>query len=275
MSSIGGGWKLKPKGFEIIDDISEEDAREFFGLEYPELSYSYDFESYYPQTSFSWSSESVTLSSGETSTRFTVHSYVVLTAVMENLERIHVDGRNAPYEGSFRGHYLEEGSFDAVTYVIEEIDYDTGEVLSKREIDTHPDIVHDVDAWEKEHLAEKTLVNDKSRMEELLEASPRFYDLCTPSLKEDEQLALKAVKGSGYNYEHLIDRFKERRDFRLLAAETASLRILPEEVMGDHDFLLEACKKNRDRLYDIDDKGMRKRIEEELGQDPDEDDLPW
>ena len=69
--------------------------------------------------------------------------------------------------------------------------------MFQQEIDTIPNIVHDVDSWEKENLKEAIIITDKNQMIELLDLNSSFYELASETLKEDEELALKAVEGDG------------------------------------------------------------------------------
>ena len=130
-----------------------------------------------------------------------------------------------------------------------------------------PNVVHDVAAWEKYNLKQPAIVTEKKQMIELMEIKPRVYELADPSLKEDEELAKKAIEGSEFNYEVLAERFKARRDFQLAAVAyyPFMLRVLPKEVLKDYAFLLEACKRNKSILSeDIIDDDIKNRIKKEL-----------
>lgn len=89
------------------------------------------------------------------------------------------------------------------------------------------------------------------------------------SLKEDEELAYKAVEMCGSNYEHVLDKYKQRRDFQLMAVinNPNMLHHLSEERLEDYDFLLEACKKEKYCLSYIENEELKNKIEKELELD--------
>ena len=263
MASFCDGIKLKVTGF----DKTEEEINEQ-GFSRPDIVYKKNFEEYYPKTAFSWVDEDLELKHDETTTKITISMYSVVTAIMGNLEKILVDGRWAPYEERFKGHYLED-CFGTKSYAIEEIDNETGKVLYKKEIDTTPNIVHDVHKYEEEHSDEFKPVADKNTLLELIELNPRFYDFADESLKEDEELAYKAVEMYGSNYKHILDKYKQRRDIQLMAVIKcpSMLYCLPKERLEDYDFLLEACKCEKNCLYYIDNIDLKNKIEKELEPD--------
>lgn len=260
MSSWGDCVELKVTGF----DKSGEESR----IKLPNLSYKEAFEEYYPQLDFTWSEWSVKNEERNTTTIFCKCHYTGIPTLMNNLERILVDGRNAPYEDCFHGHYLKENRTSVISYEIKEIDNATGKVLFHQVIDTIPNLVHDVNSWEKENLKEAKIITDKKQMIELLELNPRFYELASETLKEDEELAFMATEGNAWNYEKLNERFKNSKRFQLAAVTKNSslLHSLPKEVQDDYSFLLDACKKNPYILqYQIRDKALKDRIEKDLG----------
>ena len=263
MSSWGDCVELKVTGFEK----PEEGSR----IKLPNLSYKEAFEEYHPQNDFSWFEWSIKNEERNSTTVFSKSYYTLIPALMNNLEKILVDGRKAPYERCFHGHYLSEQSIEAVSYKIEEIDNATGKVLFQQEIDTIPNIVHDVDSWEKENLKEAIIITDKNQMIELLDLNSSFYELASETLKEDEELALKAVEGDGWNYDSLIEKFKNSKKFQLAAVteNSALLHSLPKEVLNDYSFILEACKKNYHCLMykELWGEEIQRRIEKDLGLD--------
>ena len=263
MSSWGDILELKVTGFDKTEQEIER-----LGFKKPEISYKCSFEEYYPQVLFSWDKSELQLKHNETTTKITICWYCVMTAIMENLEKILVDGRCAPYEDSFKGHYLED-YIGTKSYVIEEIDNETGKVLYKKEIDTTPNIVHDVHKYEEEHSDEFKPVADKNKLLELIDLNPEFYDFADDSLKEDEELAYKAVEMYGSNYKHILDKYKQRRDIQLMAVIKcpSMLYCLPKERLEDYDFLLEACKCEKNCLYYIDNIDLKNKIEKELEPD--------
>ena len=175
------------------------------------------------------------------------------------------------FHPDFTGRQNVYMSGQLLGYKIEEIDNATGKVLFQQEIDTIPNIVHDVDSWEKENLKEAIIITDKKQMIELLDLNSNFYELASETLKEDEELALKAVEGDGWNYDSLIEKFKNSRKFQLAAVteNSALLHSLPKEVLNDYSFILEACKKNYHCLMykELWGEEIQRRIEKDLGLD--------
>ena len=264
MGSWGDVLELKVTGF---DKTEEEIKKTVFRI--PEISYKDSFEEYYPQVLCGWDDETIEIKRSETTTKFTICSYFATTAIMKNLEEILVDGRCAPYESNLKGHYLDDNYCETKSYVIEEIDNKTGKVLYKKEIDTTPNIVHDVHKYEEEHSDEFKPVTDKNKLLELIDLEPKFYDFADESLKEDEELAYKAVEMCGSNYEHILDKYKQRRDFQLVAVVGCPrmFHYLPKERLEDYDFLLEVCEKENCCLRYIENKELKNKIEKELGLD--------
>jgi hypothetical protein len=264
MASYCDGIELKVTGFDKTEEeINEE------GFSRPEIVYKKNFEEYYPQTAFSWVDEELELKHDKTTTKITIGRYFVATVIMGNLEKILVDGRCAPYEECFKGHYLND-YFETKSYIIEEIDNETGKVLYKKEIDTTPNIVHNVHKYEEEHSDEFKPITDKNTLLELLELNPRFYDFADESLKEDEDLAFEAVQMYGSNYEHILDKYKQKRDFQLMAVVGCPrmFHYLPKERLEDYDFLLDACKCEKYCLSYIENEELKHKIEKELEKAP-------
>lgn len=81
-------------------------------------------ETYYPQIFFDWSDESTVVVRDKFLTKYTKHCYCELLAEDENGNVIWVDGRNAPYEGCWKGKYLNEVR-GVLSYDIEEYHFDT------------------------------------------------------------------------------------------------------------------------------------------------------
>lgn len=260
MASYCDGIKLKVTGF----DKTEEEIRET-GFLVPEISFENCSEVYYPQTMFSWSEETVEMKHSKTTTVFITNYYSLLTALMPNLERILVDGRGAPYEGCFTGHYLHEYT-PTTSYIIKEIDNETGNVLYEQIVDTIPDIVHDICEYEEEHAGEVKYISDKEELLLLMETNKMIYEFADPSLKEDEELAFMSVEKCGDNYKHLLDKYKNQRKFQLTAVISSPMQFhyIPQELLKDLDFLIEACRGNKYCFSYVDDETLKKKIEESL-----------
>lgn len=258
MSSWCDGIELKVTGFDKTKEEVEER-----GFEIPDISYTHCFESYFPQTLFSWDEEEVSVNQGKITTKFMKRHYLLLTALMPNLERILVDGRSAPYETGFSGHYLDDCT-QAVTYVIKEIDNDTGEEIYKQEVDTIPNIIHDVYKYEEEHKGEVKYISNKDDLLSLMNENRRVYEFADPVLKEDEELAFMAVERCGDNYKFILDKYKLQRKFQLAAVISNSSLFcsLPKEVLSDFNFLLEACKGNKHCFDYVEDEVLKKQLEE-------------
>lgn len=261
MASYCDGIKLKVTGF----DKTEEEIRET-GFLVPEISFENCSEVYYPQTMFSWSEETVEIKHSKTTTVFITNYYSLLTALMPNLERILVDGRGAPYEGCFTGHYLHEYT-PTTSYIIKEIDNETGNVLYEQIVDTIPNIVHDICEYEEEHAGEVKYISDKEELLLLMETNKMIYEFADQSLKEDEELAFMSVEKCGNNFKYILDKFKEQRRFQLAAFISSPMVIhqLPKETQEDFNFLLEAIKSNEHCIRYIGDQTLRNKIREHLG----------
>lgn len=260
MASFCDDIKLKVTGF---DKTEEEIKKTVFRI--PEISYECSYEEYYPQTLFSWDEEKIEMKSSKTTTVFITQHYLLLNALMPNLERILVDGQCAPYETLFTGHYLD-GYTPTTSYIIKEIDNETGNVLYENKVDTIPNIVHDVHKYEEEHKGEVKYISNKEELLELMEENKRIYEFADPSLKEDEELAFMLVEKCGDNYSCLLDKFKEQRRFQLAAviSKPSLFHSLPKEVLSDFNFLLEACKGNKFCFNYVKDETLKKKIEEAL-----------
>ena len=261
MASYCDGIKLKVTGF----DKTEEEIRET-GFLVPEISFENCSEVYYPQTMFSWSEETVEMKHSKTTTVFITNYYSLLTALMPNLERILVDGRGAPYEGHFTGHYLHEYT-PTTSYIIKEIDNETGNVLYEQIVDTIPNIVHDICEYEEEHAGEVKYISDKEELLLLMETNKMIYEFADQSLKEDEELAFMSVEKCGNNFKYILDKFKEQRRFQLAAFISSPMVIhqLPKETQEDFNFLLEAIKSNEHCIRYIEDQTLRNKIREHFG----------
>ena len=185
---------------------------------------------------------------------------------MPNLERILVDGRGAPYEGCFTGHYLHEYT-PTTSYIIKEIDNETGNVLYEQIVDTIPNIVHDICEYEEEHAGEVKYISDKEELLLLMETNKMIYEFADQSLKEDEELAFMSVEKCGNNFKYILDKFKEQRRFQLAAFISSPMVIhqLPKETQEDFNFLLEAIKSNEHCIRYIGDQTLRNKIREHLG----------
>lgn len=261
MASYCDGIKLKVTSF----DKTEEEIRET-GFLVPEISFENCSEVYYPQTMFSWSEETVEMKHSKTTTVFITNYYSLLTALMPNLERILVDGRGAPYEGCFTGHYLHEYT-PTTSYIIKEIDNETGNVLYEQIVDTIPNIVHDICEYEEEHAGEVKYISDKEELLLLMETNKMIYEFADQSLKEDEELAFMSVEKCGNNFKYILDKFKEQRRFQLTAFISSPMVIhqLPKETQEDFNFLLEAIKSNEHCIHYIGDQTLRNKIREHFG----------
>ena len=205
------------------------------------------------------------MKSSKTTTVFITQHYLLLNALMPNLERILVDGQCAPYETLFTGHYLD-GYTPTTSYIIKEIDNETGNVLYESRVDTIPNIVHDVQKYEEEHKGEVKRISNKEELLELMEENKRIYGFADPVLKEDEELALWAVKECGDNYQHLLDKFKNQREFQLAAVISKPMQFhyIPQELLKDFNFLLEACKGNKYCFRYVEDESLKQKLEEAL-----------
>lgn len=260
MSSFCDGIKLKVTAFDkTVEEINES------GIRIPEISYECSYEEYYPQQLFSWDEEKIEMKSSKTTTVFITQHYLLLNALMPNLERILVDGQCAPCEDCFTGHYLD-GYTPTTSYIIKEIDNETGNVLYEKIVDTIPNIVHDVQKYEKEHQGEVKYISNKEELLELMKENKRIYGFADPSLKEDEELAFMAVEKCGDNYYCLLDKFKEQRRFQLAAVISSPMQFhyIPQELLKDFDFLLEACRGNKYCFSYVGDETLKKKIEEAL-----------
>lgn len=260
MSSWGDMIRLKVTGF---DKTEEEIKKTVFRI--PEISYECSYEEYYPQQLFSWDEEKIEMKSSKTTTVFITQHYLLLNALMPNLERILVDGQCAPYETLFTGHYLG-GYTPTTSYIIKEIDNETGNVLYENKVDTIPNIVHDVQKYEEEHQGEVKYISNKEELLELMEENKRIYEFADPSLKEDEELAFMAVEKCGDNYKHLLDKYKNQRKFQLTAVISSPMQFhyIPQELLKDFDFLIEACRENKYCFSYVEDETLKKKIEEAL-----------
>ena len=261
MASYCDGIKLKVTGF----DKTEEEIRET-GFLVPEISFENCSEVYYPQTMFSWSEETVEMKHSKTTTVFITNYYSLLTALMPNLERILIDGRGAPYEGHFTGHYLHEYT-PTTSYIIKEIDNETGNVLYEQIVDTIPNIVHDICEYEEEHAGEVKYISDKEELLLLMETNKMIYEFADQSLKEDEELSFMSVEKCGNNFKYILDKFKDQRRFQLAAFISSPMVIhqLPKETQEDFNFLLEAIKSNEHCIRYIEDQTLRNKIREHFG----------
>ena len=262
MSSFGDSMKLKVTGF----DKSEEEIKKT-QFKIPEISYECSYEEYYPQTLFSWDEATIEMKNDKTTTVFITQNYFLLNALMPNLERILVDGQCAPYETLFTGHYLN-GYTPTTSYIIKEVDNQTGNVLYEKRVDTIPNIVHDVHKYEEEHINEVKYITSKEELSGLMKENERIYEFASLLLKEDEDLAYKAVKSKGYNYKYLLDKFKAQRKFQLAAfiSEPFQIHSFPKEVLNDLEFFIEACKENKNCINYVKDETLKKKIEEVLSE---------
>ena len=124
----GGKVLMKP-------DVEERNENLIDGEDYIEDAYPFSMpkvyleghgERYYPQTLFDWDDDSVVIVRDKMVIRYTSSSFFELLAKDENGNIIWVDGRNAPYEGCWKGEYLKEVR-PVTEYTINEYNMETGE----------------------------------------------------------------------------------------------------------------------------------------------------
>ena len=94
----------------------------------------------------------------------------------------------------------------------------------------------------------------------------RIYEFADPVLKEDEELAFMAVEKCGDNYKHLLDKYKNQIKFQLTAVISKPMQFhyIPQELLKDFDFLLEACKGNKYCFSYVKDETLKQKLEEAL-----------
>lgn len=97
-----------------------------YPLSIPKVYLEGSCDTYFPQIVFDWSDESVMVVHDEFLTKYTRHCYSELQAEDENGNVIWVDGRTAPFEGCWKGRYLNEVR-GALEYDVEEFHLDTFE----------------------------------------------------------------------------------------------------------------------------------------------------
>lgn len=95
-----------------------------YPLSVPEVYLEGERDEYFPQFAFDWIDDAVVVVRGAILTKYTKHHYSELLAEDENGNIIWVDGRTAPYEGCWKGKYLNEVR-GALEYDVEEFDLDT------------------------------------------------------------------------------------------------------------------------------------------------------
>ena len=95
-----------------------------YPLNIPKIYLEGSCESYYPQIAFDWSDDTVVVVRDNFLIKYNKHCYCELLAEDENGNIIWVDGRTAPYEGCWKGRYLNEVR-GALEYDVEEFYLDT------------------------------------------------------------------------------------------------------------------------------------------------------
>ena len=106
-------------------------AYDSYAVEYP----------YIPGINFS--QEKIRYSAGNSEIEFCVCHYFAMRAAYQGKEFL-LDGRDAPYDSSWQGEYLE-GRVPVTEVIYTEKDLETGEVLETRVMESVPGIVHDLE----------------------------------------------------------------------------------------------------------------------------------
>ncbi len=95
-----------------------------YPLSVPKVYLEASSETYFPQIFFDWTDDSVVFVREDILVKYTKHCYCELLAEDENGNVIWVDGRTAPFEGCWKGRYLNEVR-GSLSYDVEEYRLDT------------------------------------------------------------------------------------------------------------------------------------------------------
>ena len=147
MSSVFYGGKLRMKVDEYLNETAD---LEEYPLEVPKVYIDAYGEDYYPQVLFAWGNDAVAVVRDKSIVEYTKSSHFELQAEVENGNIIWVDGRTAPYEGSWGGKYLDEYRY-AQTYSVVEYDLES---LVKRTYKVVPDATSEFDWRDVDRIME-------------------------------------------------------------------------------------------------------------------------
>lgn len=92
---------------------------------------------------FNFSQEKIRYSAGNSEIEFCVCHYFAMRAAYQGKEFL-LDGRDAPYDSSWQGEYLE-GRVPVTEVIYTEKGLETGEVRETRVMESVPGIVHDLE----------------------------------------------------------------------------------------------------------------------------------
>ena len=254
MSSFGDFYKGQVSQITLVNGgmytpkegtvLNQEESLKYF----PEISIESGGEEYYPQIDFSYGFNSIIVKNRNTTTTYDYCGYTIIKALMPNLKEIWIDGRNAPYESCFEGHYLDgsENRKECHSFKITEIDNKTNEVLFEKEIDFLPDVVHDVHKYERRHKKETKTIYDKNEMIKLLNINGLFYKQASNELKCDKEIVDLAVSNNGEVYCFLPSKYQEMRDVKIktLISSPHMVHFMEKELRNDLKFAIEVIKEN-------------------------------
>jgi len=184
-------------------------------------------EDYYPQISFSWSDKSVVVKREKTVIKYTEHDYCELYAEDKDGNKIWVDGRNAPCEGCWDGHYLGDTrpghSFSTTVYNLD--------TLTKR--------VTEYKLTEKEEPMTEYEIGE-------------YADPSNPVIDDNEDNLISAIKNDNEKYLELPDNLKNDIEFNKKLIDRSFgfgfLKFVPDSVKGNKDYILFALSKSGDNL---------------------------
>jgi len=112
------------------EDIEKYKQENGFSLEVPAIYYEEEGEDYITQYDFSWSSKSIVIKEKDFVTKYSQNEYTELLAEDADGNIIWIDGRSAPYDGCWDGHYLKERrSAEGYTTVVYDLANKTKQVI--------------------------------------------------------------------------------------------------------------------------------------------------
>jgi len=241
----GGEIRFMP----VEEDLEKDKYEGEYPFEVPTVTLEGTEELYSPQYGFSWSSEAVELKKENCVIQYMQYSYSELLAEDAEGNIIWLDGRSAPYEDCWDGHYLNKTRsatsyktviFDLKNRTKQEIEYSAAEAeptaMSEYEVVKYVDIV-DTDGPEYRNKLIRSIGENKINYENLSE-----------DLKNDIGFNMELVSNCYFNnfIAKMNDSVKDDAAFIKLALmnRSSNLKYLSEKTRDDYDIVLGAVSKN-------------------------------
>ena len=202
---------LKVNKWDVIKNgtFNYDTAEELIAAKAPDITYIEGFD--YETHGGSQLIETIEKNNKYGKVIYKIYHYYARWVLMDNLDHILVDERTL-WKVS-KGNVLNRHCAESIeTHQIKSIDPITGETLFEKSIDYPGGVVHDVEAYEKEHFEDKdetVVITDKEQLLNLIKnETAMVYELASDELKKDPDVVKAAFESNDrYIFNLLSDEF--------------------------------------------------------------------